>query len=177
MFAYCGNNPVNKYDVNGTIEKWISNACNVVKELAKIVVQRVKEDFEFYKQTFTFEIGSGKGLGVDLSSFGYNIKVKTDAITYGTKYKNGEVSCNSKSSGGVGFGFIEYSDEIEKTKACNYETNYVNYTDYEFEHNYNFEITPFKYLLMSNDYIFIGIDIEAYMFVGGYIKIGFEIPL
>jgi RHS repeat-associated protein len=47
LFAYCGNNPVNRIDLDGhawkDVKNWFSNTWNNVKKTAKQIVETVKE--------------------------------------------------------------------------------------------------------------------------------------
>lgn len=181
LYIYTENNPVTAIDTKGTFFKKVgdffkgcynkakdvvvdtyNNCKKFVSSSAKKIGKTVKSGFNFVKQNFVLEIGTGTGFSAEEKTTLGKIGL-SDSTNIVSKWTyNGEEEY-IESTRGVSLGIAGASQTLVDLEAENLE-NYPT----------TFNVGPLEFSNNSRT-IFIGYSKSLHIYVGGYLKIGVEI--
>lgn len=196
LYIYVFNNPINRTDQFGNfsfgkiIDLWCNGAkiiADGIKKAVKKVKKKVKNTVNDIKKAFTFEVGLGFGVGAGAGVGQYKLSAKASkTFGYGISQQKGYQYTNtSVTIGGKikqeGHGLILEAKHINDD---NWRHNNPMVMPHEVwnckntERNAILSLTREDLAVEStipSDTIFVGISIEAFVIVGGNLKIGFNI--
>ena len=188
MFAYCGNNPVNRADPTGTFWKKVGN---FFKNVGTAIYNGAKKVVKAAVGSFQIEVGVGYGLGASAKVGPVKVAASAyqDGLTVGLK--NGSTYTAIKGGAGI-------SAQITKNASVGLSTEYEHRFETDLvrdwdEHTtmsaprevYNCPKTvkdplQFSFLIVKpiegnlSQGLFIGISAEAHIGVGGHFTIGWD---
>jgi len=198
LYLYVSNNPVNNSDETGRLFKkaWskikekakqatktVKNVVNKVVSVAKKTVSKAKKAVENVKKSFVFEaeigLGAGVNVGVGLVEAGAEA-----TKTFGYSYSNNESKQYTSTAGGIDVGIANHKVGLSMD-IRNYDDGDRNPFTMPWEiWNDKNTVKDFTVIYSNksldsessaNGGMFIGINLGAFLIVGGKIKIGFNV--
>jgi hypothetical protein len=189
MFAYCGNNPINRIDLTGQF--W-NELGGFFKNTGTSIVNEIQNVVSAIGGSFQFEIGIGYGLGASLklNSIKLQMSAYQDGITLGLK--NGSTYTAIKGSAAF---LVQITRKVSLGLSTEYEhrfeTDLIRDTDEHTTLSAPFDVyncantikNPLQFTFpivkpiegnLSSD-LFIGINAEAHLGVGGHLIIGWDV--
>ena len=191
LYQYAFNNPITYVDNEARFPKFsdiFNKAKKVLRDTSNFINSTVKSTVEKVKKAFVFEVGLGFGVkggaGIPLvgGSLGFS-KTTNFGISEGKTYTSTatsygwEVGLTEKHEFGLGVE-INHIDHFDEPKHSNPVQNYFKIKDCEntsVSVLYGFSDEKNNKVEDSGDSYFVGFAGEAFLGVGGFFKIGFNI--